>query len=178
MTFVLLCAKVGFGQASPTAERQLNVQIGAAISLGSSGMSRDVSVRHGGWKCQGATVYATLDPHPRLGMEFEGRRISSSEISESAILLGARYHKPYGPYMPYGKVLAGRSQFGFPKQLGKPSFSTLAVGAGFDYRINPTLRIRFDYEWQHWIGFSDTVRGFPGSMNPQAISIGFAYHVK
>jgi hypothetical protein len=73
--------------------------------------------------------------------------------------------------MPYGKVLAGRSQFGFPKQLGKPSFSTLAVGGGFDYRINPTLRIRFDYEWQHWISF-------PGSMNPQVLSIGFAYHVK
>lgn len=178
MIIALLATKVGFAQAYPTAERQLNVQIGAAVSLGSTGISRDVSVRYGGWRCQGATVYASLDPHPRLGMEFEGRRISSTSISESTVLAGARYHKPYGLYMPYGKILAGRSQFGFPNQLGKPSFSTLAVGAGFDYRMNPTLRIRFDYEWQHWIGFNDKVRGFSGSVNPQVISIGLAYHIK
>jgi hypothetical protein len=177
-TSVLFCTTVGFGQASPTAERQVNVQLGAAISLGYSGISRNVSVSYGGWKCEGATVYATVDPHPRLGMEFEGRRVSSAKISESAILVGARYHKPYGLYVPYGKVLVGRSQFGFSNQLGKPSFSTLATGAGFDYRMSPTLRIRFDYEWQHWIGLNDTVHGFPGSMNPQVVSVGLAYHVK
>ena len=172
-----LLAPLAVAQASPTAERRLNVQLGGMVSLANPGIPKDASVLYGRWNYGGGGVYATLDPHRRFGLELGVRQLSGNYISERTYLAVPRYFKPYGRYVPYGKVLLGRGTFKFPNSTGALSFTAIAIGAGVDYRISSSLNVRGDYEYHRWLGFTDRVHNFPGPLTPQVLSIGIAYHI-
>ena|SRR6266851_2000568 len=173
-----LLAPFAVAQASPTAERRLDVQLGGMFSLANPGIPNGASVLYGRWNYSGGGVYATLDPHRRFGLELGARELSGRYVSERTYLAGPRYFKPYGHYVPYGKVLLGRGTFKFPNSIDALSFTVISFGGGVDYRISSSIYVRGDYEYHRWLGFTDKVHNFPGPLTPQVLSIGVAYHIQ
>jgi hypothetical protein len=173
-----LVAPFATGQAAPTAERRLNVQVGGTFSLADPGVPKNASVLYGRSSLSGGGIYTTLDPHHRFGLELGARQLFGDSVSERTYLAGPRYFKPYGHYVPYGKVLVGRGKFKFPNNIGTLSLTAVSFGGGIDYRVNPAVNVRGDYEYQQWLGFANNVHNFPGSLTPQVFSVGIAYHIR
>jgi hypothetical protein len=183
-SFVVAVTLLGFftplaiGQALPTAERRLNVQVGGMFSVANPGIPRDESIYYGKWNYMGGGAYATIDPHPRYGLDLGVRQTYGEFVHERTIQVGPRYYKTFGRYAPYGKVQFGRGFITFPNSIGNSSFNEIAFGGGVGYHLNPTIHIRADYEYQRWLGVADKVQGFPGALSPQVFSVGIAYHIR
>jgi len=91
---------------------------------------------------------------------------------------GPRYVLRLGSWNPYVKLLVGRGSFRFPPDPRHPENGSVAIlgytfwsgGAGADYRLNRSINLRVDYEWQRWGSFP------PYGRSPQIFSLGAAYH--
>jgi hypothetical protein len=123
-----LFAPLVVAQASPTAERQLNVQVGGMVSLANPGVPRDASVYYGRWNYSGGSIYATADPYRRFGLEVGARQLFGNFVIERTYLAGPRYYKPYGSYVPYAKVILGRGTLKFPDSILRRFQRNLPLG--------------------------------------------------
>lgn len=175
------------GQASPTASRGADLQIGAGYTYAHSDY---VPNNIGGF-----AFYADYDLLGLFGIEANFHRIRdphsdpivpSNHFSETTYEIGGRYvrHYYHGKLAPYGKLLYGRGVANFPaRQLITPSgvvtfidnfgYNLAAFGGGVDYRLNNRINLRADFEYQHWFA-SD--RELPNGLGPYLFTFGGAYH--
>jgi hypothetical protein len=154
-------------QASPTASRWGDLQVGGGYSFANS----DYSPEH----YKGFTVYSDFDFTRHWGVEAEFRFVKSPSPAneyEKTYEIGGRYFRTYGRFNPYAKLLVGRGVFNFPNDSANLAYNMLAAGAGLDYRVKSYLNVRGDFEYQHWSGFMND------SLAPTVATIGVAYHFR
>ena len=153
------------GQASATARRRADLQVGVGYTQGKSDYSPN--------DYKGGAIYATLDLTNHLGAEFVVHQIYSADQNsayERTYELGGRYFRDYGRFKPYVKAMYGRGVFNFPQNEANLAYNLFTGGGGTDIRILPYLNVRADYEYQRWLSFP------PNGLTPQIVTIGVAYH--
>jgi opacity protein-like surface antigen len=122
---------------------------------------------------QGIGAYADFDFTPHLGAEAEFHRVDSptnDQSYEQTFEIGARYHRTYGPLVPYVKGMIGRGIFNYPYNGASLGYTMYAGGGGIDVKVGEFVRVRGEYEYQKWSGFQN------GGLAPQLVTIGVAYH--
>jgi hypothetical protein len=166
---LLLFCSVGYvqGQATPTASKKFDLQVGGGLTL--------VNSDYGPKYFKGAAVYATLDFSPHFGAEIDFRQANDPLTAqyERTYEIGGRYHRTYGPFIPYLKAMYGRGVFNFVNGsvvVANLAYNEFALGGGADIAVLPWLNVRGDYEYQSWHSFP------PNGLTPQVITIGVAYH--
>src|SRR5262249_36054410 len=121
--FILICfvgsmAARLHGQASPTASRAGDLQIGAIFVIGNTDYRPE--------NFKGYGFYATYDFLYTVGFEGEfhqrndPRPVDNVGIYERTYEIGPRYVVHYGPFAPYAKVMYGRGVFQYPHPPGDP----------------------------------------------------------
>lgn len=161
------------GQASPTASRAGDLQIGGGFTSAASDYGR---------RFNGGNAYATFDFREHFGVEADFhyvRQGNGSTLYEKTYEIGGRYTRTYGRFAPYGKVLVGRGVFNFPPcpppaaqnvACANLAFNMYALGGGTDVHVRPWLNVRGDFEYQNWPGFP------PTGLTPLLVTLGAAYH--
>jgi hypothetical protein len=165
LAFLLGSSPVLYGQATPTASRAADVQIGIGYSVGYP----DYPPR----TFQGVTAYADVDLRPHLGIEAEFHQVNNTGSYQSfqrTYEIGGRYLRTYGPLVPYVKAMIGRGQFEYPFAETIAAYNIFAGGVGADFKVGPWLHIRGEYELQKWSSFPN------GGLTPQIVTVGVAYH--
>jgi hypothetical protein len=165
---IVFAAPLVFGQATSTASRRADLQLGGGFVLDDKS---DYEVN----AIKGGAIYTTLDLTNHLGGEFvihQANSFSGDGLYERTYEIGPRYFRTYGRFSPYIKFMVGRGVFNFPKAIGAPNlaYNMFAFGGGLDYRVLPYLNVRFDYEYQDWSSFP------PTGLTPQLYTVGVAYH--
>jgi opacity protein-like surface antigen len=168
LAFLLCGAGVAFGQASATATRTLDLQVGGGFNLANSDFETNNMFR-------GGTIYASADFRHHLGAEIDFHQANSptDSVYERTYEIGASYHREYGRFVPYGKVMYGRGVFNFPTFgtiQANLAFNEFSFGGGVDFHLLRFLNLRGDYEYQDWHSFK------PNGLTPQVLTIGVAYH--
>ena len=175
--FTLICL-TGFtarlhGQASPTASRAGDLQIGAMFNLANTDYRPE--------NFKGYGFYSTYDFKYHVGIEGEFHQINDPNttegIYERTYEIGPRYVLHYGRFAPYAKVMYGRGVFNYPPVFGDPNtgpianlaYNIFAVGAGTDYYLLAGLNVRAEFEYQEWLSFP------PNGLTPKIFSVGAAY---
>jgi len=115
-----------------------------------------------------------------LGVEGEARWLRFNQqlgSYEDNYLVGPRYSRHYGKFVPYVKFLMGAGEFEFPNGYGHGGYFAYAPGGGLDYRLTRKVTIRaIDYEYQFWP--SAPGGGFPtNGLSPNGFSFGASYRV-
>jgi Outer membrane protein beta-barrel domain len=162
-------------QASPTATRVADIQIGANFTTAKPDYTS------GTW--YGGGIYGNIDFRHHLGLELDFHQIPGPGpvLYERTYEAGVRYGHPIGPrFVPYAKVLFGRGVFNFAGpdpatgntvQVANLAFNTQSIGGGVDFKLVRSINLRLvDYEYQHWDAFP------PNGLNPNVLSFGVAYH--
>ncbi len=163
------------GQVKPAATRaRTDLQVGATFDL--------AHPDYGANTLRGFGFYLTDDFRPHLGVELDFHQIYDPNekvgIYERTYEAGPRYSFRFGPLRPYAKLMIGRGVFQFPPDPLHPNrgpvanlaYTMWAGGFGADYKVKPSMNIRFDYELQRWGGFP------PNGLSPRVFSFGVAYH--
>ncbi len=151
-------------QAAPAAEKTGGLQAGVGYVRGHPDYSP--------MNFNGFTVYGDADLWKHFGIEAEFHRISTSNtvnISEMTYEVGGRYRYPIGPVSPYVKVLGGRGTFNFGSSNQNGGYAMYAGGGGIDFRVQRSITVRVDYEYQRWGSFP------PRGLQPSVATIGAAY---
>ena len=155
------------GQATPTASRAGDLQIGAGFSNANTDYVPN--------RVNGPTIYVDFDFYKHFGIEGEFRYLKDSKtnIYEKTYEVGGRYSHPFHTrYVPYGKFMYGRGVFNFAtfgKTTANIAYNMFAGGVGLDYHVLPYLNVRAEYEYQHWLSFP------PNGLSPSVVTIGVAY---
>lgn len=155
-------------QASPTASRAGDLQIGGGLSNANTDYVPN--------RVNGGTAYVDFDFYRHLGVEGEFRFIKDGQtnIYEKTYEVGVRYSRIYkNRYQPYAKIMYGRGVFNFATAgvtTANLAYNMFAGGAGLDYRVLPYLNIRGEFEYQNWMSFP------PNGLSPSVVTIGAAYH--
>ncbi|MBS1823630.1 MAG: porin family protein [Acidobacteria bacterium] len=155
-------------QASPTASRAGDLQIGAGFS--------NANTDYLPYRVNGYTGYIDFDFYKHFGVEAEFRYLNDGKtnIYEKTYEVGGRYSRVYrNRYVPYVKLMYGRGVFNYAtngQTYANLAYNMFAGGAGLDYRLLPYLNLRADYEYQRWMSFP------PNGLTPTVITIGAAYH--
>jgi opacity protein-like surface antigen len=130
----------------------------------------------------GAGVYVdwNLRLLKRIGVEGEARwlRFNQTQGSyEDNYLVGPRYARRYGKFVPYVKFLMGAGELEFNSNEGHGGYFAMAPGGGVDYRVTRKLSIRLiDYEYQFWP--SALGGGLPSNgLSPHGFSFGAGYRI-
>ena len=157
-----------FGQATVTASRRFDLQAGGDFVYDHSDYAPQAF--------KGGGIYSTLDFTPHFGAEVDFRQANAPTggVYERTYEFGARYHRTYGRFSPYAKVLYGRGVFNFVYDgtvIANLAYNEYVLGGGTDFRVLPFLNVRADYEYQSWLGFQ------PNGLTPQVLSVGVAYHL-
>jgi hypothetical protein len=157
----------------PTASRIADLQIGGSLVVANPGYST-LNADGTTPMFRGAGFYATFDPRFHFGAELGFHQVNTSlsdQSYERTYEIGARYFRPYGRFVPYGKVMIGRGVYNYAGSVANLAYNLIAPGAGVDIRATRRINVRLDYEYQRWLNFLP-----PGGMNPQLLSVGVAYH--
>lgn len=171
-SLLLSCSSLLHSQATPTASRAGDLQIGGGFSSAAS----DYSSRY-----NGGFGYFDFDFRQHFGIEgdFHFVKLSNSTLYEKTYEIGGRYLRTYGNFVPYAKLMYGRGVFNFPpcpppadqnKACANLAYNLYAAGAGLDYKLRPSINLRGDFEYQRWPGFP------PTGLTPILVSVGAAYH--
>lgn len=165
-------ASLAHGQASPTASRLGDLQVGGGFSFGESNY---LSSQFGGngEKLLGFDLYSTFDVKNRYGVELNFRQTRPTygeSVYERTYEVGGRYLYPIGRLRPYAKGMYGRGVFNYPNNIANLAYNLIAVGAGADYQLMRSVNVRVDYEYQHWFSFP------LHPLQPNILTIGVAYH--
>jgi hypothetical protein len=155
-------------QSEPTASRVGDLKVGGGFSIAASDY---------GGTYNGGSAFVDFDFLPRIGVEGGFHFVKdSSNLYEKTYEVGGRYYIPHRKFIPYGKLMFGRGVFNFPPlpdgfrpNLG---YNLMAAGIGTDYRVNRSVYVRADWEYQKWFGFENS------SLSPSILTIGGAYHFR
>jgi hypothetical protein len=175
------------GQASATASRLADLQVGAGYTLAHSDY---VPNNIGGF-----SLYADYDLLGHYGLEGDFHYakdphpdpiVPSNHFSERTYEIGGRYlrHYYHGRLAPYGKGLYGRGVVNFPAHqafvpggletyIDNIAYNLVGFGGGVDYRFNNRINLRADFEYQHWFAHD---RELPDGLAPYFFTVGAAYH--
>jgi hypothetical protein len=175
---VALC--VGFtagaarGQATPTALRLGDLQVGAGFAFAQSINTQAIPSTR--LSLSGAFTYVVFDVREHFGVEANLRQLTDtdgSHISQRTYDIGGRYVRHYGNNLlnPYLKVLVGRGIYNYPHNVAKLAYNVYTGGGGVDVSVKSFFNVRLDYEYQTWLSFPR------GDLHPGALSIGIAYHL-
>jgi opacity protein-like surface antigen len=173
-------ASLAHAQASPTATRSGDLKIGGGFtSLDSDYLPS---------RFNGAAAYADFDFTHHFGAEAEFHFATASNGSgeyEKTYEIGGRYHRTYGRFLPYAKVLFGRGVYNYTQPYRSPTsnsinylpvanlaYNLVAAGAGVDYRLLRHVDLRGDWEYQRWFNFQGS------SLSPNLLTVGAAYHFR
>ena len=174
--FIALATARLHAQASPTASRTGDLQLGAMFNLASP----DYAPR----TFKGYGFYGTYDFRYHVGIEGEFHQLNDPDATqglyERTYEIGPRYVLRYGRMAPYGKVMYGRGVFNYPPVFGDPNqgpaanlaYNIIAAGAGLDYHVLPSFNVRVEYEYQRWLKFP------PNGLTPELFSVGVAYRFR
>ena len=149
-----------------TATRQADLQVGGYFTF-------TPASDYGAAKLKGGGGYATLDFAHGFGVEINYRKVVSPEVDdvyEKVYEAGGRYVRHYGRFHPYARVSYGRGVFNFPYGRANLAYNLFAIGGGADFMLKKHVSLRADYDYQHWLSFPG------GSLTPQMVSAGVAYH--
>jgi hypothetical protein len=167
--FFLVACSFGslHAQAAPTASKRFDFQAGGGFVLDYS----DYGTR----AYRGVAAYTTLDFSTHFGGEFDFHQANSpvDKTYERTYEMGGRYHRAYGRFSPYAKVMYGRGVFNFVTDgqvVANLAYNEIVFGGGTDFRVTPWLNVRGDYEYQMWHSFP------PNGLTPQLLTFGIAYH--
>jgi hypothetical protein len=170
LTFMGLLAITStlYAQAKPAASRRSDFQVGIGFTNANSDYLPS--------RINGGSAYFDFDFSRHLGIEGAFRFVkdgSGSDIYEKTYEIGGRYHRTYGRFLPYGRVMYGRGVFNYPAYPGyrhsNLAYNLFAGGAGLDYRLMNHLNARADFEYQRWLGFP------PHGLTPNLLTFGAAY---
>lgn len=167
-----------FAQASSTASRKGDLQIGGGFSDANSDY---LPVRYKG---ESAYIDYNFRSHWGVEGEFNFVKDSVSGSYEKSYEIGPRYFRTYNRFTPYAKVLVGRGVYNdseplvtFPATTPTTYFvafnlayNMAAGGVGVDYQVNRHINARAGWEYQKWLNFAIS------SLTPNIISVGGAYH--
>ena len=162
--FSLIALPAALSQATSTAVRRADLQVGVGYTVVNSDYQPQ--------DLQGYALYTTLDLTNHYGGEFVFHQANSNQgnkLYERTYEIGPRYHRDYGRFAPYIKVMYGRGVFNFPNDVANLAYNIFTGGAGLDVHILPYLNVRVDYEYQKWQSFP------PNGLTPQGVTIGVAY---
>ncbi len=165
MLYLCAAASLVHGQASPTASREADLQVGVSFVTANPDYFPSTF--------RGVGAYIDLDLRPHLGLEGEFHQVGSTagdSSYERTYEIGARYHRTYGPLAPYVKALIGRGDLSYQYHLAYLGYTMYAGAAGADLMFGEHLRVRGDYEYQRWTSFPN------GGLAPQLVTFGVAYH--
>ena len=174
----LLSAGALRGQATtPTASRAADLQVGAGVTIARHDYPYALPpyVFPGdGIYISGASVYATFDFRPHLGVEFNFRELTShnaDHLGERSYELGPRYVWHFRRLNPYVRVSYGRGVFNFPEDVANLAYNMVAGGGGVDINVLKHVNVRADFDYQYWFSFPD-----PPNIQPKVGTVGVAYH--
>jgi hypothetical protein len=165
LSFLLGGASILNGQATPTASRTGDAQIG----IGYSAARPDYIPQ----TYQGFAAYADFDFRPHFGVEAEFHQVNHTggyQSYQRTYEIGGRYLRTYGPLVPYVKAMLGRGEFDYPYNETNLAYTMYAGGVGADFKLGQYLRVRGEFEFQKWTGFPN------GGLTPQIVTLGVAYH--
>jgi opacity protein-like surface antigen len=116
----------------------------------------------------------------RLGVEGEARWLRFGQqlgSHEDNYLVGPRYSRRFGKFVPYAKFLMGAGELEFPSNEGHGGYFAYVPGGGLDYRLMHRLTVRVvDYEFQRWP--SALGGGLPShGLTPNGFSAGVGYRI-
>jgi hypothetical protein len=154
-------------QSGPTATRIGDLQIGGGLVFAKS--DYNFTPIH----LIGPMLYTTFDWKTHLGAEFSFRNAQATQdttIYERTYEIGPRVFLLRGPFEPYAKVLIGRGVYNFSNSVANVAYNMVTLGGGADLRVQRSINLRADYEYQSWFGFP------LGTLHPNVISVGIAYH--
>ena len=167
-------------QASYTASRAGDLQIGAGVTFGHSnylipalGAGFHPPLTGTGETLRGFNLYTTFDFKPHLGVELNFHQTSptyGATVYERTYEVGGRYVYPIRKLYPYGKVMYGRGVFNYPQNIANLAYNLYSLGTGVDYNLRNAVNLRFDYEHQHWLSFPLQ------PLQPNLVTLGVAYH--
>jgi Outer membrane protein beta-barrel domain len=176
-------------QASSTASRALDIQIGGGFAL----VSPDSEPVHN----KGFGAYADVNFRAHYGIEGEFHFASDTLGTgqyEKTYEVGPRYFRTYGRFIPYIKLLYGRGVYNFTEPYCAPpagdpltepcpvngpfvyqpvanlAYNMVAGGAGVDYELLKHVNLRADWEYQRWFHYEGS------SLSPSMFTVGGAYH--
>ena len=162
-----------FAQASYTATRVGDLQVGAGVSLGQSNYDSP-TLGGTGERLRGFNLYSTFDFREHFGVEVNFRQTAPTygeNVYERTYEAGGRYVYPIGLRLrPYGKLMYGRGVFNYPNNIANLAYNLGVVGGGLDYRLTRTINVRADFEHGRWFGFP------LAPLQPNVLTIGVAYH--
>jgi opacity protein-like surface antigen len=173
------------GQASPTARRLADIQVGGGVTFAKSDYVPNT--------ISGFAFYGDLDLRGHYGLEFNFHQVRdpnadplvpSNHFSERTYEVGGRYLRHYNRFAPYGKVLYGRGVANFRAHqvllptgvltdVNNIAYNMGVLGVGVDYRLTRRVNLRADFEYQHWFA-SDAE--LPNGLTPKVFTVGAAYH--
>jgi hypothetical protein len=157
-------------QASPTASRRGDLQIGAGYTNANSDYLP--------YRISGGTAYFTYDFRPHFGLEGDFRFVNDSPTKyyEKSYEIGGRYFRTYKDrWVPFARIMYGRGVFNFASNgvtTANLAYNMVSGGAGLDYKLRPYLNIRGDFQYQRWLGFPQN------GLTPTLLTIGAAYHFR
>ena len=167
-------------QASYTASRAGDLQVGAGVTFGHSnyltpplGAGFNPQLSGTGETLRGFDLYSTFDFKPHIGVELNFHQTSPSygaNVYERTYEVGGRYVYPIRKLRPYAKVMYGRGVFNYPENIANLAYNLYTLGAGVDYNLLNSVNLRVDYEYQHWLSFPLQ------PLQPNLVTIGVAYH--
>jgi opacity protein-like surface antigen len=155
------------GHSIPTATRAGDLQLGGGLILGASNYNFTET------RLVGAAFYTTFDVRSHWGAEANFHQSQSSQDStvyERTYEVGPRLYVLRGAFEPYAKVLYGRGDYNFSKNIANIAYNIYTVGGGADFRVTRSLNIRGDYEYQTWPGFPIS------ALHPSVVTVGVAFH--
>jgi hypothetical protein len=178
--------RMALGQASPTATRLADLQIGGSYSYANpddATVNQMLNPNAGSVNLNGYGLYADLDLKYHLGLELDFHQLSGIDpiLYERSYEVGPRFIWPiHERFVPYAKAMYGRGVFNFPGkgnsnavevQVANLAYNIYTFGGGIDLRILPGLNVRIaDVEVQRWENFPVK------NITPMVFSFGVAYH--
>ncbi len=128
----------------------------------------------------GIGVFVDWNLFGKLGAEGEARWLRFNQqlgSYEDNYLVGPRYSRHYGKFIPYAKFMLGAGELQFPSGQGHGGYFAMAPGGGLDYRFSRHITIRaIDYEYQFWPKAPGG--GLPtNGLTPNGFSFGVGYRI-
>jgi hypothetical protein len=169
--FALLPAAL-FGQATPAVH-------GGIPPLWAGGYYSNFHSDYSPDRLGGLGVFVDWNLFGKLGAEGEARWLRFNQdlgTHEDNYLVGPRYSRRHGRYVPYVKFLMGAGELNFPAGQGHGGYFAMVPGGGLDYRLNQRFTIRGDYEYQFWP--SAPGGGLPThGLTPNGFTVGIGYRI-